>query len=489
MMPLNHTKNARGFLLLNTIIFGAIATIMITALIGWFTTTVKASRTVVDREQAFQIAEAGIDYYRWHLAHNPTDFQDGNGIGGVTATTTQGPYIHPYFDKDNNRIGQFTITITPPVTGSTKVGILSEGSVDDNPNADRKIFVQLTIPSLAKFAVVANDAMRFGAGTEIYGPVLSNNGIRFDGIAHNIISSARAFYQDPDHTGGPEFGVHTHVNEPPLTGTDDTYRFLESPSSTLSARTDVFQAGRQFPVPATDFAGITADLAQMKADAQASGVYIASSTGSGYDIVLRTDNSFDLYRITAIATASGCVSTLSWSIAAEQFVRNYAIPANGLVFVEDNVWVRGQINGSHITIAAGSFPDIVANRKNITVNTNVRYTNYDGSDTIALIAQNDINVGFYSDNDLRIDGALIAQNGRVGRPYFGTTCTMANRTRNSLTLFGMIGSYGRYGFAYTDGTGYTTRTISYDANLIYTPPPSFPLTGESYNIISWQEVK
>jgi len=38
--------------------------------------------------QAFAIAEAGIEYYRWHLAHAPADYQDGTGKAG--------PYIHNY---------------------------------------------------------------------------------------------------------------------------------------------------------------------------------------------------------------------------------------------------------------------------------------------------------------------------------------------------------------------------------------------------------
>jgi hypothetical protein len=53
----------------------------------------------------------------------------------------------------------------------------------------------------------------------------------------------------------------------------------------------------------------------------------------------------------------------------------------------------------------------------------------------------------------------------------------------------MIGTNVRYGFAYTDGNGYQTRTINYDANLLYGPPPSFPLTGDQYEVISWREVK
>jgi len=51
----------------------------------------------------------------------------------------------------------------------------------------------------------------------------------------------------------------------------------------------------------------------------------------------------------------------------------------------------------------------------------------------------------------------------------------------------MIGSSNRYGFAYTDNTGYQDRTIIYDANLLYGPPPSFPLTSDKYTTISWDE--
>ena len=52
----------------------------------------------------------------------------------------------------------------------------------------------------------------------------------------------------------------------------------------------------------------------------------------------------------------------------------------------------------------------------------------------------------------------------------------------------MIGTNLRYGFAYTDGTGYVTRNITYDGNLLYGPPPSFPLTSDQYTTISWREL-
>ena len=36
---------------------------------------------------------------------------------------------------------------------------------------------------------------------------------------------------------------------------------------------------------------------------------------------------------------------------------------------------------------------------------------------------------------------------------------------------------------------YNTRTYVYDSNLLYCPPPSFPITTDQYTQISWDEVQ
>ncbi|MCX6714149.1 MAG: hypothetical protein NTV48_03560, partial [Candidatus Vogelbacteria bacterium] len=105
----------------------------------------------------------------------------------------------------------------------------------------------------------------------------------------------------------------------------------------------------------------------------------------------------------------------------------------------------------------------------------------------SLIAQNNINVGLYSEDDLQIDSALVAKTGRVGRFYYTHDCDN-EYIRAKLTLFGMIATNLRYGFAYTDNTGYTIRNITYDGNLLYGPPPSFPLTSDKYQILTWREI-
>jgi hypothetical protein len=476
----------QGQVLIQIVVFSTIAALMVGALIGWAGVNIKASRQSVDRERAIQLAEAGIDYYRWHLAHNRSDFKDG--------TNNSGPHVHSVKDTDGKVAGQFSLVITPPTIGSTLVKIQSTGTSSSSPTISRTIAESLAIPSFAKYAVVANDNMRFGAGTEVFGPIHSNKGIRFDGLAHNVITSALSTYDDPDHTGAVEFGVHTHVLAPPSSGTSDTFRASEAPPSAVPTRVDVFEIGRQFPVPASDFVGLTTNLAQIKTDAQSAGKYFASSGSQGYQITLKTNGTFDIYKVTQQTTLpSGCSNVAgqtgwgSWGVRTKTLVGNYAIPANGLIFVEDNIWVEGQINGSRVTIAAGRFPDSPATRPSITVNNNLLYTSYSGLDVISLISQGDINAGMASADTLRIDAALVAQNGRVGRYYYSSSCSPYN-VRASLTLYGMIATNIRYGFAYTDGTGYTTRNIIYDANLLYGPPPSFPLTTDQYETVSWEEV-
>jgi hypothetical protein len=498
---INKSKKS-GYILIQVVVYAFIAVIIIGGIVGWTNTNIRASRTVIAREQAFQIAEAGLEYYRWHLAHADQDFYDG-----LTSSTSPGPYTHNYYDKDGNLIGKFTLTITPPSVGSTLVKVQSKGTVVSDPNVSRTLEAKLAKPSWAKYSVAANDEMRFGLGTEVFGPIHSNQGIRFDGLAHNIVTSAVPNYNDPDHgghAGYKEFGVHTHRNHPPDTGINNNFRDLESTyNSSVPTRNDVFLAGRQFPVPALDFNGFDSSLTSLKNKANTGGKYFSASGKEGYHVVLKTNGTYDVYKVNSqTSKPPGCSGQQgdqgwdTWSIASggESFIANYPIPANGVIFFEDDVWVDGQINNARVLIVAAKIGERNANKiAQITVNRDLKYTNYDGRDVIGLIAQGNINAGLQSEDDLRIDAALIAVHGRVGRYYYNRYCG-TYYLRSTITLYGMIGTNNRYGFAYVDGvgnrsSGYNTRNIIYDANLLYSPPPSFPLTADQYQIVSWREVK
>ncbi|NCS99399.1 hypothetical protein GW765_00240 [Candidatus Parcubacteria bacterium] len=475
-------SNKKGYIILTLVLLISVFVPLMIVFVNWSVTSLHVVERNLQREISFHIAEAGIDYYRWHLAHDPEDFQDGTGVAG--------PYVHDFSDKNGTIIGSFSLDITPPEIGSTLVAIESTGSTLAQPNITRSIRAQLAVPSLATFAVAANSAMRFGEGTEVYGPIHSNGGIRFDGLAHNIVTSAKETYTDTDGDActGNSWGVHTCLSP-------------DDPSPTLepSARPDVFEAGREYPVPQVDFTGLTNDLSNIKSEAQASGEYFGDSGKSGYRILLKTDDTFDIYKVNSLVSApSGCYSSQAdwgtWSVNSETFLGNYSNPSNGLIFVEDDLWVEGQIDGAKLTIAAGAFPDNANTRKSITVNNDLLYTNYDGQDVLALISQKNINAGLVSADTYRIDAALIAQNGRVGRFYYAPPSGWSNRcspyhSRDEITLYGMLATNNRYGFAYTNNTGYVLRNIIYDGNLLYGPPPNFPLTSDSYQILSWEEIE
>jgi hypothetical protein len=495
-----------GSIIITVLVFAAVAVTIIIGLVNWSSAMLMSVRNIQSKEQAFQIAEAGIDYYQWHLAQTPNDYKDG--------TTTPQPYVHSFYDKDGNLLGTFSLTITPPPVGSTKVTIVSKGTLSTttaSTTISRTIKSVLAIPSLAKYAAVANDNMRFGAGTEVFGPIHANGGIRFDGLGHNLITSAMATYTDPDPPGNlVQYGVYN------VSPTADP-----QPPGQLAPKQNIFMAGRQFPVPRADFAGLTAGLSQLQTLAQNGGKEWTPSNKQGYHVVLRTDGKYDLYKVTALqVTPNNCgtdataqsqnqwgIWTIRSPIASNQTLvagSPFTYPGNGVIFFDDHVWVDGQINTARLTIVAGIIGNSDPTKNaNITVNSDLKYTNYDGSDVLGLIAQGNVNVGLVSNDDLQVDAALVAENGRVGRFYYNTNCIVSATNywhRNSLTLNGMIATYIRYGFAYTGnsfncggsvgtiGSGYCTRNINYDGNLLYAPPPSFPSASSQYQVISWQEL-
>src|SRR3989344_3025141 len=405
----NNFKKTGGQFSLEVLILSAVVVTLVSGFVFLSLSFTQSSVRGINKQSAFSIAEAGIEYYRWHLAHANLDFQDGTG--------QPGPYTHNYYNKSGELVGQFILDITPPPSGSTVVKVRSTGKIFADSSVQKIIEAKLAIASLAKYAVAANAAMRFGAGTEVFGEIMSNGGIRFDGLAHNFVRSAVASYTDTDFdacTTNNSWGVHTCVNPD-----DPTW------PTALPSRPDVFMLGRETGVPAVNFAGITQDLADLKEVASSSGAYFPSSTFPGYELVLKTDDRYDVYRVNSlIAPPSGCTNSQNqtgwgtWTVNTSTLIASGTIPANRIFFFEHNAWVKGAINSARATIASALFPDNITTRTSITVNSNLRYTNYDGSDALALIAQNNINIGLQASTSLRIDAALVAQNGRVGRYYY-----------------------------------------------------------------------
>lgn len=457
-------KNRKRFgsISILVLVFG----VMFTLAIGGLVTTAavqqnNAVRTVVF-EQALTAAQAGAEYYRWHLAHNPADYKDG--------TNNPGPYVHPMSDPFGNTEATFSLMITPPATGSSNVTVTSSGWMNSYPSIKRVIVVKYGIPSLARYSFLNNASSWYGTGLTVYGTVMSNGGIRMDGTNTSTIQSAL-----PSYTCGTETGC--------------------SPSTTKNG---VWGAGGpsalwQFPVPATDFASLNINFNTMKTQAQSTGTYLAASGSLGYHVIFTNDGKYTIRKVTGATNRPGWsvennCENLSQDITTESAVGTYTIAQKPLIFAEDNLWVDGIVNGD-VTVVAARFP-LNVNFMNIWITNNITYLAKDGHSNLGLFAQNNIYYGLNVPANFEIDAALLASAGHIIRhDYNYPGCSSyAGAVKNNLTIYGSVISNLKsyWNFGTNPDSGFTTRTINYDNNLYFNSPPYFPAQG-TYQQISWSE--
>jgi hypothetical protein len=452
----NLKQDQSGNLLLLALVFGSLAmTIIILGVASYGIFEHKASNRKHDRDMAFHIAEAGINYYRWHLAHNPTDYT--NDLGQ-----------HEYRDKDNNLIGYYNLEIDEPLPGSTVVIVRSTGWTEWQPQSTRTIQIRIGFPALTDYVFLENDGMNFSFTTVVHGIIHSNGGIRFDGESDSWVRSAkdRYRYENQWHNG--------------VWGGGGPKSFW------------------QYPVAEIDFYSVTSDLATIRDMAdEPEGLHLTSSGEYGWHIVFDND-SFDLYKVNTISCyhGEGRWRRRWWSgwywdgdnycydIDTEEFVQTYDFPTNGALFVEDDVWVEGVVDG-RLSVGVGEFPVQEPYHK-IIIQDNLTYLEHSSDDVIGLMSQGEVIVPYEVPDDMYIDAAILSQFKKIYRPNY------YDDEKNSLTIFGSQISYEGGGWKYgsyghvTSGFVYTNHI--YDGNLRYYPPPAFPV-GNTYEMISWEELE
>lgn len=459
---MNQYCHILGGISILVLVFGTVITFIVTGLVMFSASQYSASTRTEAYERSLAVAQAGAEYYRWHLAHDPVDFTDG--------TAQPGPYIHQMSDPYGNTEGTFSLSITPPASGSSIVTIESTGWLNNNPDVKRTVKARYGIPSLAKYSFLHNANVWFGSGLTIHGKVMSNGGIRMDGINDSTVQSAKETYI---------CGTETGCNP---TQTKDGVWGSGGPQSLW-----------QYPVPAVDFVGLSVDFNTLKTQAQTNGTYLGLSGSYGYHILFRSDGTYSVYRVTSAlnqrgwSVENGC-ENLYQQISAETLIGTYSIVSKPVIFAEDHVWVNGIVNG-RATLVAARFP-LGANYMNIWINDNLTYISKDGHSQLGIFAQNNIYYRLNIPTNFEINAALLSAYGRIIRHnyrYFGCSY-YSNAVRNNLTIYGSVisnqKSYWNFGTAPT--SGFITRDISYDTNLYFEPPPFFPSQGE-YEFISWEE--
>lgn len=497
-MPIKNKKSnflAKGSAIVYALVVMAIVAILLTSILQYVVSQMKFNINRVERERAFQISEAGVYYYRWFLAHQTASmkaaqlktFWESEAPGG-RREYAEVEYVDP---ETQEGIGKYQITVDKPEPSSTVVTATVTGWTYKAPNTNRVVQVRFRRPSWSEYLFLSNSFINFGNQSEVFGKVFSNNGIRFDGLAHNTVNSALPSFNDPTYGGnGQEFGVHTTIN--PADPEAPSYPW---PDGTVPSRPDIFMGGRAFPMPEISFNGVATDLDYMKSQAKGGHGKYFDKSGLGRKIILKSGGTYDVCTVDTANSnlhtiskykkmncSTGDVSTSTCDTCSGQCLCTYSIINDGAIFVENSAWVEGSIDNKRLTIVAanlsgsGSQADIYIGISN----NNLRYGAYNCDNILGLVAQRDIRVLGECPNNFIVDAALLAQTGVVGINDNGFS------GKNSLTFNGAIASYLQPYFQHGN-SGFADRLYTFDNNLLYCPPPYFP-TGTEYSIDLWDEL-
>lgn len=474
----------RGSIMLLTLVFGGIFFSLLIALASFVLSQNEAQEYARAKTQAFSIAEAGLDHYRWYLSHFPGDITNGTGVPG--------PYIENYNDPEAGVTGTYELTIVGNETCGVvqSIDVTSVGVPTDAPGVSSTIRARYAPPSVARSAMILGASTWF-VGTIFRGPMHSNGGLRMDNTSNNapVTSSVSSWNCDSS------FGCSPSQSVDGIFGNGNNQNLWD------------------FPTPQASFSAIGASYASLKGIAIASGLYFSrysmtSQPHRGYHLIFNGDDTVTVKRVNSTTSSvrsfpvnmSSGFTTDYTRVVGESNLGTYTIPSDcGLIFVEDNVWVEGSVSGKVTVVAAdvvnaGVAPDAV-------ISNNLVYTALDGSSGLTLVAEHDLLLGAETPNDLTINGIFVAQTGAFGRNWYDG-CSNHNgaayQYRNNLTTLGTVVSFLRQNNYWIIGcntgqgnwSGYPDDqwNFVFDRQNSIDPPPFTPTTSSQWQFVDWQQL-
>ena len=487
--------HSKGAITIYTLVFAFVFFILLGGILNLVTTFYKASLREVAWNQAFHIAEAGIERYRWYLSHIQEDLTHEKVNSQDYCCKSPPCDTCPFYDTQGQEIGSFSLTLQEKTVCDEILGVYvtSSGYEEHFPNTSRKIKVKFAATSIADYAYLLNDSVWAGEDRQIYGKYHSNKGIRMDGTHNSLVTSAL-----DEWICTPSFGCSSY----------DCPDNCEPYGSYCKCGGVCGDGGPQdlwkYPVPPFDFAGITQDLSRIKELAQAKGKYYPPSNtidpqGKGYHLIFRSDGTYDIKIVKSLKAYYAYDTELEWHWSYEKiqsettYETGVTLPENcGLIYVEDNLWIEGTVKGKK-TVASANLIDPYTDTTTY-INWNLDYTTLDGSDSLALISEQDIFIPLHSPDDMTVRGVFVAQKGHFGRKHYNCWWYYPYCIRDHLLIYGTIVSNGRVGtkWVYSWGgvaSGYLERDNYFDSKLAKDPPPLLPYVSETLEPIFWEEVE
>lgn len=415
--------------------------VLATMLVSMSVYQIGSTQRAETRSKAVQIADAGLNAYLFELRRQPTFYKTNPSLPGTgTWTATTGD------DAVTGDEGKWQVTATPP-TGTVPLTLRATGVVPSS-NETRTITAQIRFPSFADYAMLSNASISIGKGAYIGGKLHSNGTI--------------------SNTLGIVTGRVTAVGS--ITG-DTGLTYFYQGFKTVGA------AG------AVDFSKVVMDMTTLSDAAGVNGNYYAPSGAKGYRIIFNGDR-YTIDKVTSQNATSGALTVTN--------VRtNQPIPADGVIFVKDNLWVWGTYSVA-FTIGQGDPSGATA------------YSTYIPESLVAATRDGDYKAGIVAKDDILIpvwyntptaatswtvQAALLAQNGSCKAEFAGNN--QPRKFADCINFYGSRCYYDQGGFVDSQippTYGFRARNYIFDEGLDNYPPPSYPtLHTGNLKIVSWLE--
>ncbi|PIQ90736.1 MAG: hypothetical protein COV71_03005 [Candidatus Omnitrophica bacterium CG11_big_fil_rev_8_21_14_0_20_41_12] len=392
----------------------------------------KTTNTFKRQAQATDIAEAGLDRaLNWLRAQPIPPGSSTNPWGGI------------------QNLGN-------PVIGSYNVAITDLGSPGGSPSAKRyRITSTGTVGGITQ--VVTNYLQTDNYARYIW----FTNREQFG--PYNVWFWDQDRLNGPTHTNG-HFNIKgTPIFDGEVRSVDDYIRYFNNGNNINSSNL----SNPPYDLPDfQDTVTLGADSTNMPT--QALNLRTASTDAGG----LRLNGNTTIV-LNADGTMNVTNSKKHWSN------QNMALPANGALFVDKgSLTISGTLNGR---LTAGASRDI--NIPNNIIYADDPRVNPASTDTLGLIAEQDVMIDHSAPSNLEVDASIMALN-----TSFMLESWWQGPAKGTLTVFGGIiqnqrGPVGTFSGT-TKVSGYS-KNYDYDQRLLSSPPPFVPTTGD-YITLSWE---
>lgn len=483
-------EKIRGSAMVMVLVFSAVFIMAVGSLLQYVLEQIQLTRSKTVREEALQVAEAGLEYYKWHLAHNPNSSWEGTVA-----------YADP---ESGSRIGSFSVATSNNVQCGDILtrDVTVTGMIDADPRFTRTVSARYTYPSVANYSYLVGADVWAGSSRTIVGPYYSSGGIRMDATHNSLVGSGVGTWQCDG-----SFGCNPTQAKPGVWGSGSNPELW------------------QYPVSLVDFGAMTPDFGALKSKAQSYGQYFSSFSNGvptkGYHLIFKSNGTFDVYRVTSTDYDYGWLADGSsvkeyHRIKHETFVGNFTVPGScALIYVEDLVWIEGVVSGKMALVVADTVHDY---DPEVVLQGNLTYAHGASQDGLVVLGEKDILIPARSLDSLTLQGIFVASGGEFGRHHyvqnagyywdFGSGTYIYDsgvgsyQDRNTLTINGTIVSAERVGTSWTYGlykwnghswqyieedSGYAYRESAYERAQAFGPPPFTPRTTSIPQYVDWHE--